>query len=127
MRRLTSRTAILALAAAGVVGGLLLLLSTLKSPVIFGLRDDIKHAIPHQAVPEGVASLSAEACGACHREIYDEWKTSIHAQAYDDPLFQAYWRKDKHIWVCLNCHAPLENQQPLLIKSIDERDVERPV
>ena len=59
------------LIAGGLVGAALLLVSTLKSPVIFGLRDDIRHAIPHQAVPEGVASLSAEACGVCHREIYD--------------------------------------------------------
>jgi len=127
MRRLTSRTALLALVAAGVVGGLLLLVLTLKSPVIFGLRDDIKHAIPHQAVPEGVASLSAEACGVCHREIYDEWKTSIHAQAYDDPLFQAYWRKDKHIWVCLNCHTPLQNQQPEVITDLRGGRINRPV
>src|SRR3972149_3009245 len=127
MRRLTSRAALFALVAVGVVGGLLLLVSTLKSPVIFGLRDDIKHAIPHQAVPEGVASLSAEACGVCHREIYDEWKTSIHAQAFDDPLFQAYWRKDKHIWVCLNCHTPLQNQQPEVITDLEGGRINRPV
>ncbi len=127
MRRLTSRTALLALVAIGIVGALLLLVSTLKSPVIFGLRDDIKHAIPHQAVPEGVASLSAEACGVCHREIYDEWKTSIHAQAFDDPLFRAYWRKDKHIWVCLNCHTPLQNQQPEVITDLQGGRINRPV
>ena len=127
MRRLTSRTALVALMAVGVVGALLLLLSILKSPVIFGLRDDFKHAIPHQAVPDGVASLSAEACGVCHREIYDEWKTSIHAQAFVDPFFQAYWRKDKHIWVCLNCHTPLQNQQPEVITGLQGGRVNRPV
>ena len=127
MRRLTSRAARFALVAVGVVGALLLLISILKSPVIFGLRDDIKHAIPHQAVPEGVASLSAEACGVCHRAIYDEWKTSIHAQAFTDPFFQAYWRKDKHIWVCLNCHTPLQNQQPEVITDLRGGRINRPV
>jgi hypothetical protein len=111
MRRFRSRTTIITLVAAGAVGGILLVLTLLKSPVIFGLREDIARAIPTQAVPAGVGGLSAEACGACHREIYDEWKTSIHSQAFVDPFFQAYWRKDKHIWVCLNCHTPLQNQQ----------------
>ncbi|MBM6705403.1 hypothetical protein H6A60_13110, partial [Sutterella massiliensis] len=53
--------------------------------------------------------------------------TSIHAHAYVDPFFQAYWTKDEHIWVCLNCHAPMENQQPLLIKGLVKENPERPV
>lgn len=96
-----------------------------KPTVIFGLRSDYRQAIPFQKVPEGIESLGAEACGACHREIYDEWKTSIHAQAYQDPFFQAYWTKDKHSWVCLNCHAPLENQQPSLITDVPRDRVEK--
>ena len=127
MRRLTSRAVLVALIAGGLVGAALLLLSTFKSPVIFGLRDDIAHAIPSQVAPTGVESLSAEACGVCHREIYDEWKTSIHSQAYDDPFFQAYWRKDKHIWVCLNCHAPLQNQQPAVVTGLRGGKLDRPV
>ena len=91
-----------------VLGGLTYLYYTeVKPVVIFGLRSDYAHAIPHQKVPEGLVSLKAEACGVCHTDIYNEWKTSIHAQAYTDPFFQAYWTKDKHIWVCLNCHTPL--------------------
>jgi hypothetical protein len=97
----------------------------IKPVVIFGLRTDYAHAIPFQKVPEGLDSLRAESCGQCHREIYEEWKTSIHARAYDDPFFQAYWKKDKHIWVCLNCHTPLENQQPTLIKDIPRGRVEQ--
>jgi hypothetical protein len=71
--------------------------------------------------------LSAESCGQCHRAIYDEWKASIHAHAYDDPFFQAYWKKDNNIWVCLNCHTPLENQQPTLIKEIPRGRVEKAI
>ncbi len=111
----------------GLAGLVYLYYTEVKPVVIFGLRDDYAHAIPYQDVPSGIDSLRAESCGACHREIYEEWKTSIHAQAYDDPFFQAYWKKDKHIWVCLNCHTPLENQQPTLIKDIPRGRVEKAV
>ena len=98
-----------------------------KPVVIFGLRSDYAHAIPYQKVPAGLDSLKAESCGTCHREIYDEWKTSVHAHAFADPFFQAYWKKDKNIWVCLNCHTPLENQQPTLIKTIPRGRVEKAI
>ena len=111
-----------------VLGGLTYLYYTeVKPTVIFGLRSDYAHAIPHQKIPEGLTSLKAESCGTCHADIYKEWKTSIHAQAYTDPFFQAYWTKDKRTWVCLNCHTPLENQQPTLIGDIPRERVERAV
>ncbi len=56
----------------------------LRPHVIFGLRNDFAHAIPVQKVPAGIPSLKAEDCGKCHQEIYREWKTSYHAQAYTD-------------------------------------------
>jgi hypothetical protein len=109
-----------------VVTGLVYVYYTeIKPVVIFGLRTDYAHAIPFQKVPAGIESLRAESCGGCHKEIYEEWKTSIHAHAYEDPFFQAYWNKDKHVWVCLNCHSPLENQQPTLIKDIPRERVEK--
>jgi len=99
----------------------------IRPVVIFGLRDDYAHAIPFQTVPVGLDSLSAEECGRCHQDIYEEWKTSIHAHAYKDPFFQAYWKKDDNIWVCLNCHTPLENQQPTLIQKIPNDRVEKAI
>ena len=112
----------------GVLAGLTYLYYTeVKPTVIFGLRSDYAHAIPYQKIPEGLTSLRAESCGTCHPAIYDEWKTSIHAQAYRDPFFHAYWTKDKRTWVCLNCHSPLENQQPTLITEIPRDRVERAV
>ena len=109
-------------AAAGLV---YLYYTEVKPVVIFGLRSDYAYAIPYQKVPDGLESLKAESCGTCHREIYEEWKGSVHAHAVEDPFFQAYWKKDKNIWVCLNCHAPLENQQPTLIKKIPRNRVEK--
>jgi hypothetical protein len=89
-----------------ILGGLTYLYYTeVKPTVIFGLREDYAHAIPYQKTPEGLTSLNAESCGTCHTDIYNEWKTSIHAHAYKDPFFHAYWTKDKHTWVCLNCHS----------------------
>lgn len=99
----------------------------IRPTVIFGLREDYAHAIPFQKIPQGLDSLRAEACGECHRAIYEEWKTSIHAHAYQDPFFQAYWKKDGHVWVCLNCHTPLENQQPTLIQRIPDNRVEKAI
>jgi Cytochrome c554 and c-prime len=111
---------------AAVIAGLVYLYYTeVKPVVIFGLRSDYAHAIPFQKLPAGLDSLHADSCGKCHQEIYEEWKTSIHAQAFEDPFFQAYWNRDKHTWVCLNCHAPLENQQPTVIKDIPRGRVER--
>lgn len=110
-----------------LLGATYLYYTEIKPVVIFGLRSDYAHAIPFQKIPEGLTSLKAESCGQCHREIYEEWKTSIHAKAYDDPFFQAYWKKDKNIWVCLNCHTPLENQQPTLVQDIPRGRVEKAV
>jgi hypothetical protein len=117
----------LALGAVVAVGATYFYYTEVKPVVIFGLRSDYARALSYQNVPEGLTSLKAESCGECHREIYDEWKTSIHAHAYDDPFFQAYWKKDKNIWVCLNCHTPLENQQPTLIKEIPRGRVEKAI
>ena len=122
-----TKTAKLALGLVGAVALTYVYYTEIKPVVIFGLRSDYARAIPYQAVPAGLDSLKAESCGTCHREIYEEWKTSIHAHAYDDPFFQAYWQKDKNIWVCLNCHTPLENQQPTLIKEIPRGRVEKAI
>ena len=121
---MTRRTKILLGLVLGAVG-VYLYYTEVKPVVIFGLRDDYAHAIPFQKVPEGIPSLRAEACGECHQEIYQEWKTSIHAHAYEDPFFQAYWKRDHKFWVCLNCHTPLENQQPTLIQDIPRGRVEK--
>jgi len=86
-----------------------------RSHIIFGLREDFRSAVPYQAVPAGIDGIRSKDCAKCHQEIYDEWKTSIHSHSYVDPFFQAYWNKDKHIWICLNCHTPLVNQQPNLV------------
>ncbi len=110
-----------------IAGVVYIFYNELRPKVIFGLREDFAHAIPFQKVPAGIPSLKAEDCGACHREIYEEWKSSYHAKAYQDPFFRAYWKKDGEVWICLNCHTPLENQQPELIREIPRNRVEKAV
>ena len=117
----------LVLGSVGAAALVYLYYTEVKPVVIFGLRSDYAKAIPYQKTPEGIDSLRAESCGTCHREIYEEWKTSIHARAYEDPFFQAYWKRDGNIWICLNCHTPLENQQPTLIKEIPRGRVEKAI
>ncbi len=50
-------------------------------------------------------------CKGCHAEIFDQWKGSMHSNAYRDPVFQALWKlanketnglTDK---LCAGCHT----------------------
>lgn len=84
-------------------------------------------AIPNQEIPEDLESLSASECGECHEEIYREWQSSNHAIALQDLQFQAEWAKDDSLWVCLNCHTPLQNQQEFIILGIRDGDYFKPV
>lgn len=50
-------------------------------------------------------------CARCHQKHYDEWASSMHAYAADDPLFiamnQRGQREDALGDFCVNCHAPM--------------------
>ncbi|MBW8050882.1 MAG: hypothetical protein FVQ77_11215 [Cytophagales bacterium] len=84
-------------------------------------------AIPNQLIPKGLASLKARDCGQCHQEIYSEWKQSTHALAFQDLQFQAEWKKDGKIFVCINCHTPLQNQQEFIVTGLINADYRQPV
>ena len=55
-------------------------------------------------------------CGTCHTKIYDQWKGSMMANAWNDPIFQAVYRnflersktKDEQAEtaMCTRCHTP---------------------
>lgn len=82
--------------------------------------------IPNQSVPEGLKTIRAEECGLCHIEIFKEWKSSIHSVAFQDPQFQSEWKKDG-VYVCLNCHTPLQNQQEFIVAGLINGDHKNPV
>jgi hypothetical protein len=63
-------------------------------------------------------NLSSLDCKECHEEIYEEWKTSRHRDAYTNRLYQESYAREPLTW-CTNCHAPfleagLDANQPEL-------------
>jgi len=53
---------------------------------------------------------ASRSCKKCHKEIYDEWKSSFHAQSWTDPLVENLSNNFKEA-DCIPCHAP----QPVLL------------
>ncbi len=78
-------------------------------------------------IPKGLTGISAKDCGTCHEEIYNEWKTTIHSQAWTDPYFQVDFKYDRYPQICLNCHTPLENQQENLVTGFSDEAKFRPI
>ena len=73
------------------------------------------------STPSGPHEVSSAICSTCHKEIYAEWESSMHAQssALSDPIHEAFYRnvmgdplqegltnKAGKYPICLNCHAP---------------------
>lgn len=94
--------------------------------VLEPLHDNWEKAVPYQQVPEGIGSLNAETCGACHQNHYAEWQRSTHSQAWTDKQFQAEIMKKSSPYLCINCHIPLENQQEYLIEGLWNGDIYQP-
>ena len=94
--------------------------------LIYDLNPATAVGVPYQEIPKGLVSLKAESCGVCHQAIYAEWRTTMHAEAYNDPFFQAYWKKDEQTWSCLTCHTPLENQLEQRITHFKGGDLSQP-
>ncbi|MFO0617290.1 MAG: multiheme c-type cytochrome [Polyangiaceae bacterium] len=46
-----------------------------------------------------------DGCVGCHAEIGAEWKASMHAAAYEDPVFKKAYAIEP-LGFCRNCHAP---------------------
>ena len=96
-------------------------------PTIQPLTKSWEKVVPHQEIPQGLSSLSAKECGACHQEHYKEWQMSTHAHAWTDLQFQAELKKESSPFMCINCHIPLQNQQKYIIKGLVDGDIYQPV
>ena len=59
--------------------------------------------------PNG-GSLSARACGSCHRAVYDDWQTTRHRAAWDNAVFLDGLGREP-LPRCVHCHAPLLEQK----------------
>lgn len=57
------------------------------------------------------ALMNPEACADCHPKHYEQWASSMHAYASDDPLFvamNARGQREANLGpFCVNCHAPM--------------------
>lgn len=56
---------------------------------------------------------SADVCNGCHPTIYNQWKGSMHSNAFKDPVFQALWKLgEKEAGenirnLCAGCHSAI--------------------
>ena len=78
-------------------------------------------------IPEGLGSVSSDECANCHEQIVEEWKTTIHANAWKDPYFLIDYEFDGSLQICLNCHTPLVNQQESLVTGFRDSDKLDPI
>lgn len=89
---------------------------------IFIVDDRFAWPVDTTDVPPVLNTLSADECGACHKAFYEEWKTTIHRQAWTDPYFQADWQFEESRHVCRLCHTPLDRQQPHKVLGYRDKD-----
>ncbi len=60
------------------------------------------------------ASLSPQSCGQCHRQQYDDWRTSLHSKTVGPGLLWQFPLMDQSSANrCMRCHAPLAEQKAL--------------
>ncbi len=82
---------------------------------IFTVSKAFERPVSTKLAPEMFGTLSAKECGECHKEIYNDWITSMHSKAWTEPYFQVDWKFDRSAQVCKNCHIPLDRQQEHLV------------
>jgi|GEM_PF-3490826 len=72
--------------------------------------------------------ISAEECGLCHQEIYNQWKTSAMANATTSSMLEFKFHKlslsmrgfpEEDVEWCYQCHAPLALTSPKDLNLID--------
>lgn len=98
-----------------------------RSTDTMALTKSWQSPISNIELPMGMVSLSAAECGKCHVEVYEEWKMSTHAHAWVDLQYQAELKKNNNLFICINCHLPLQNQQEEIVTGILDGDYFQPV
>lgn len=57
-------------------------------------------------------SLKPEDCGQCHRDQFEQWRTSLHAHAFSPGLVADLLTYTAAATaLCMQCHAPLDEQR----------------
>ncbi len=78
------------------------------------------------ALPPGLASLSAQTCNGCHWAAHDSWQGTAHAHAWSDPVYQAALASAGGSTVCRSCHLPVATQHDQIAAGYIADDVTRP-
>lgn len=79
-----------------------------------------------QKTPDGLASLSAQACNACHATVHQDWAGGPHASAWRSATFQKAVERAGGSTACRSCHLPLANQHPRLAAGYLDGQISRP-
>ena len=71
---------------------------------------------PQGSAPSGwpaeEGSLEPKDCGLCHADKFEEWRTSLHAEAFSPGLVGQLLTFDAEgTAACMQCHAPLAEQR----------------
>jgi hypothetical protein len=122
MKRRTKGLLLLAAALAGFLGW-----RFLRPLNIFVVSDAFERPVSTTDAPAQLRTLRAAECAACHRDIYEEWRTTMHSQAWTDPYFQTDWTFDRSQQICKNCHVPLDRQQEHTILGFRDKDKWDPI
>ncbi|MCK9531731.1 MAG: cytochrome c family protein [Gammaproteobacteria bacterium] len=91
-----------------------------EDPLETFLNNHWNHPLPPQGTPRPEASalessLGAQACGQCHTEQWEAWRTSLHSQAMGPGIhWQLRLMDQAQGNRCLRCHAPLAEQKALV-------------
>lgn len=94
---------------------------------IFIVDDRFAWPVDTSQTPVVLGKLSAKECAVCHQDFYDEWRTTIHSQAWTDPYFQTDWKFDGSQHSCRLCHTPLDRQQPHKVLGYRDTDKWDPI
>jgi len=94
---------------------------------IFVVDDRFAMPVATSQAPAVLGRLSAGECSVCHQAFYDEWRSTIHSQAWTDPYFQVDWQFDNAQHICRLCHTPLDRQQPYRVLGYHDKAKWEPV
>lgn len=77
------------------------MVSLLKEYQQMLIDEDLLSKIPQMPLPEELSYVRSSVCGMCHKMIYDHWRTTAHASAYNT-LEKAGHQYDPE---CIKCHT----------------------
>ncbi|AYC31536.1 cytochrome c family protein [Pseudomonas cavernae] len=91
---------------------------------------------PHRANTTDNAVLKvqdfddAQVCGACHTEIYKQWRSSMMAQSWEEPLYRALLKQASEATdgkvdnFCTGCHTPIGLTTGQITSAVNRSSIE---